>query len=212
MAQAAARIGLDLSPAQSELLNRYCSLLWGWNEKINLTRHTSYDLFARRDLLDSMKLAAHLDAGHEILDIGTGGGVPGVVLAILRPDLQVSLCDSVGKKAKVVQEIVGQLQLPIAVYPTRVQSVLEDLRFHSLVTRASGSIVQLLSWVSEHWTQFDRLLAIKGPRWVHERGEARHRGLLAGIDLRCLETYNMPETDSQSVILSLSRQQKRNEQ
>jgi 16S rRNA (guanine527-N7)-methyltransferase len=211
MAQAAARIGLDLSPTQSELLNRYCNLLWGWNEKINLTRHTSYDLFARRDLLDSTKLAAHLDAGQEILDIGTGGGVPGVVLAILRPDLQVSLCDSVGKKAKVVQEIVGQLQLPIAVYPTRVQSVLEDLRFHSLVTRASGSIVQLLSWVSEHWTQFDRLLAIKGPRWVHERGEARHRGLLAGIDLRCLETYNMPETDSQSVILSLSRQQKRNE-
>lgn len=211
MAQAAARIGLDLSPAQSELLDRYCGLLWGWNEKINLTRHTSYDLFARRDLLDSMKLAAHLDAGHEILDIGTGGGVPGVVLAILRPDLQVSLCDSVGKKAKVVQEIVGQLQLPIAVYPTRVQGVLEDLRFHSLVTRASGSIVQLLSWVSEHWTQFDRLLAIKGPRWVHERGEARHRGLMAGIDLRCLETYNMPETDSQSVILSLSRQQKRNE-
>lgn len=209
--QAASRLGLVLSFEQAERMERYCHLLWGWNEKINLTRHTTFDLFAKRDLLDSLKLSEHLDSDQEILDVGTGGGVPGVVLAILRPDLRVSVCDSVGKKAKVVEEIVGRLELPVAVYPHRVQLVLEDLRFHSLVTRASGSIVQLLTWVSQHWTQFDRLLAIKGPRWIQERGDARHRGLMAGIDLRCLETYNMPETDSQSVILSLTKQVQRSQ-
>jgi 16S rRNA (guanine527-N7)-methyltransferase len=56
------------------------------------------------------------------------------------------------------------------------------------------------------WHKIGRLLAIKGPRWVEERGEARHRGLLKGVDLRRLVSYNMPDTDSESVILQLSRQ------
>ena len=57
--------------------------------KINLTRHTDYGKFVGRDVLDSMQLAEHLREGDEILDVGTGGGVPGIVLAIVRPDLQV---------------------------------------------------------------------------------------------------------------------------
>jgi 16S rRNA (guanine527-N7)-methyltransferase len=204
--QAAERYGIVVpDPGVFQGLEAYCQELWQWNEKINLTRHTNFDLFARRDLLDTVKLAQHIPQEHDILDIGTGGGVPGLVLAILRPDLQVSVCESVGKKATVVQQIVDKLELPIAVYPQRVQLVLEDLRFHELVTRATGSIAQLLTWTSDHWISFDRLLAIKGPRWVEERGEARHRGLMNGIDLRCLETYPMPETQSESCILSLSR-------
>ncbi len=204
--QAADKLSLQIAPEVAAQLEQYCYQLWTWNESVNLTRHTNFDLFARRDLLDSLKLAGHLGQGEEILDVGTGGGVPGLVLAILRPDLKVSLCDSIGKKAKVVRAIVDQLQLPVAVYPTRVQDVLEDLRFSSLVSRATGSLRQLLSWVGDHWVHFDRLLAIKGPRWVEERGEARHRGLLSGIDLRCLESYRMPGTESESVILSLSRE------
>jgi len=198
-------IGVELSADQASCLERYCSLLWEWNEKINLTRHTTFELFAKRDLLDSVKLAAQLAPNEEILDIGTGGGVPGLVLAILRPDLRVSVCESVGKKAKVVQDIVDRMNLPIAVFPHRAQVVLEDMRFHSLVTRATGSVAQLLNWLADYWTQFDRLLAIKGPRWVEERGEARHRGLLSGVDLRCLESYNMPDTESESVILSFCK-------
>ncbi len=203
LATAATRIGLLLPQAAIAPLQEYCQLLWEWNAKINLTRHTTFDLFAKRDLLDSVKLAAHLDADEEILDIGTGGGVPGVLLAILRPDLQVSVCDSVGKKAKAVQAIVSQLRLPIAVYPLRAETVLEDMRYHSLVTRASGNISQLLKWLGESWLQFDRLLTIKGPRWVEERSEARRNGLLSKVDLRILETYPMPDTQSESVILSL---------
>lgn len=203
--EAVQRYEIQLPTDCCEQLEKYCQLLWEWNEKINLTRHTNFDLFARRDLLDTVKLATHIPADHDILDVGTGGGVPGIVLAIIRPDLQVSLCDSIAKKANVVQDIVSKMKLPVAVYPQRVQLVLEDFRYHSLVTRATGSITQLLRWVSDHWIHFDRLLAIKGPRWVEERGEARHLGLMNGIDLRCLESYQMPGTHSESCILSLSR-------
>ena len=204
--EAADKLQLSVDPAAWEMLEAYCRHLWAWNEKLNLTRHVTFDQFARRDLLDCVQLAAHLADGIEVLDVGTGGGVPGVVLAILRPDLRVSLCGSVGKKAKAVQDMVRQLELSVAVYPQRVQAVLEDLRFHVLVTRATGSLSQLLGWLSDYWLQFDQLLAVKGPRWVEERGAARHRGLMHGIELRCLETYAMPGTESSSVILSLTRQ------
>lgn len=199
---------LELEPLESEcaeLLEKYCRKLWDWNEKINLTRHTNYDLFARRDLLDSLRLAQLLESEEEVLDVGTGGGVPGLLLAILRPDLRMSVCDSMAKKSKVVEDIVKSLDLPVAVHACRVQDVVEDLRFHSLVTRAVGNISQLLRWLEDSWMSFDRLLAIKGPRWVDERSEARSKGLLANLELRIVDSYPMPGTESESVILQINR-------
>ena len=187
-------------------LAKYCLLVWDWNEKINLTRHTDPDRFVKRDLLDSVMLASHLAQNEEVLDIGTGGGVPGILLAILRPDIQMTLCDSVAKKAKVTQQIVDDLGLKVPVYPQSVTKVLEDFRYDSLVARAVGPLARLCGWLKEDWHKIGRLLAIKGPKWVEERGEARHRGLLKGVDLRRLVSYPMPDTDSESTILQLSRQ------
>ncbi len=181
-------------------LDAYCRALWALNEQINLTRHTNYDLFVRRDLLDTYQLAAFIPPNEEVLDLGTGGGVPGIPLAILRPDLQVSLCDSVGKKARAIDGLVRQLKLPIPVHAMRAQDVLEDQSFDTVVTRAAGSITQLCNWLKEYWHCFNRLLAIKGPKWVEERGEARHRGVLHGIRLRRVHGYKMPGTKSESVI------------
>lgn len=186
-------------------LDAYCRALWSLNEQINLTRHTNYDLFVRRDLLDTYQLAAFIAPNEEILDLGTGGGVPGIPLAILRPDVQVSLCDSVGKKARAIDGLVRQLKLPIRVHASRAQDVLEDQSFNTIVTRAAGSITQLCNWLQDYWHCFNRLLAIKGPKWVEERGEARHRGILHGIRLRRIHGYKMPGTKSESVILQLEK-------
>lgn len=200
------KLDIELEDPMLQQVDAYCRAIWDWNTKINLTRHTNYDLFVRRDLLDSLQLAQQLEPDEEILDVGTGGGVPGVLLAILRPDLTVSVCDSVAKKARVVEDIVRTLDLHVVVHSTRVQNVVEDLRFNSLVTRAVGSLTQLLGWLKDDWLSFDRLLAIKGPRWVEERGEARHRGLLAGLQLRKLAAYNMPGTESESIILQIRKE------
>lgn len=186
-------------------LDAYCRALWALNEQINLTRHTNYDLFVRRDLLDTYQLAAFIPPNEEILDLGTGGGVPGIPLAILRPDLQVSLCDSVGKKARAIDGLVRQLKLPIPVHAARAQDVLEDQSFDTVVTRAAGSITQLCNWMQDYWHCFNRLLAIKGPKWVEERGEARHRGVLHGIRLRRIHAYKMPGTKSEAVLLQLEK-------
>lgn len=205
LVEAVGRLDLAIPDDKLAKLDEYCQYLWALNEEINLTRHTTYDLFARRDLLDTWELAKFIAEGEEVLDVGTGGGVPGIPLAILRPDLKVNLCDSVAKKARAAKQLVGQLKLPIFVHSARVQSVLEEHSYDSLVTRASGSITQLCNWLGDYWHCFNRLLAIKGPSWVEERGEARHRGVLHGIRLRRVHGYKMPGTKSESVILQMER-------
>jgi 16S rRNA (guanine527-N7)-methyltransferase len=197
------RYGFELPEVQIEQLDQYCRLLWDWNSRLNLTRHTDYDRFVGRDLLDSLQLAQLLDDGAEILDVGTGGGVPGVVLAIIRPDLEVALAESVQKKARVVQRIVRELDLPVAVHEERAEHVLDDLRFDILVARAVGPLWKICKWFHGHWHDFGHLLAIKGPGWIQERSEARQRGVLERIDLRCVASYPMPGTESESVILRL---------
>jgi 16S rRNA (guanine527-N7)-methyltransferase len=203
LAAAMARHQIELPPPQVVLLERYCELLWDWNTKINLTRHTDYEKFVARDLIDSLAFAQFLGPKEKVLDVGTGGGVPGVVLAIVRDDLRVSLCESVGKKARVVAEIVERLGLHAPVLHARAEDLLAKQRFDTLVIRAVARLKKLLEWFGPHWKAFDRLLVMKGPSWVGERGEARHYGLLNKLALRKLTSYPLPGTESESVLLQI---------
>lgn len=203
LADAVAWAGLEIPAPQIEQLDAYRQLLWQWNENINLTRHTTLRKFAGRDLLDTVRLAEHLDKGDRVLDIGSGGGVPGLPLAILRPDLSVSVCDSVGKKARVLEDIVGSLGLPVTVYPARAEQVLEITTQGTLVARGVASLKKLLTWLAPHWEAFDQLLLIKGKAWVEERGEARHHGLLQDLQLRRLDSYESPLV-GESVLLRIT--------
>jgi 16S rRNA (guanine527-N7)-methyltransferase len=203
LAAALARHQIVLPPAQVELMARYCELLWDWNSKLNLTRHTDYEKFVARDLVDSRAFAQFLRPGERVLDVGAGGGVPGVLLAILRDDLQVSLAESVGKKARALADIVDRLGLGTPVLHARAEDVLIEQRFDTLVVRAVARLKKLLEWFRPHWEAFDRLLVLKGPSWIEERGEARHYGLLGDLALRKLTSYPLPGTASESVLLQI---------
>jgi 16S rRNA (guanine527-N7)-methyltransferase len=146
-------------------------------------------------------LEKFLDSGERVLDVGTGGGVPGILLAILRPDLEVSLCDSVQKKARVAQDIVEKMNLPISVYAQSVTDILKQKQFDSLVARAVAPMAKVLTWVNPHWDAFKQLLLIKGPAWTQERQEAREKGTLRDLSLRKLASYPFPGTTSESVVL-----------
>ena len=197
------RQGIQLPEAQIALLERYCRLLWDWNTKLNLTRHTDFDKFAARDVLDSLAFAEFLRPGEKVLDVGTGGGVPGVVLAIVRSDLRVALSESTGKKARVVAEMVDQLGLSVPVLHARAEDLLDDQQFDTLVIRAVARLKNLLVWFKPHWASFGRLLILKGPSWVDERGEARHYSLLNTLALRKLKSYPLPGTESESILLQI---------
>ncbi|MFZ5831497.1 MAG: 16S rRNA (guanine(527)-N(7))-methyltransferase RsmG [Planctomycetota bacterium] len=203
LVEAIARYEVKLPPDQVDRLDHYCRLLWEWNEKINLTRHTDYERFVARDLVDALSFARFLERRERVLDVGSGGGVPGVVLAIVRSDLRLALSESVGKKARVLQDIVARLELSTPVHHARAEDLLREKRFDSLVVRAVAPLRKLLDWFQPYWGQFGRMLVMKGPAWSEERGEARHHGLMRDLALRKLDEYPLPGTDSKSVLLQI---------
>jgi 16S rRNA (guanine527-N7)-methyltransferase len=192
---------ISLPKVQVRKLGEYCGLLWDWNERINLTRHTDYEKFVARDVVDSLALAEFLRTGERILDVGTGGGVPGVILAILRPDLHVELCDSTGKKALAVSEMVQALRLDIPVHHAKAETLLSEKgkRFTTLTIRAVSRMVTLLRCFAPCWSSFDRMLLVKGPKWTEERGESRHYNLMTKIALRCVKTYSTQTSETETV-------------
>ena len=209
LAEAIAQFGIqekygEISAEQVQLLTDYCGMLWEWNERLNLTRHTSWDKFVSRDLVDTLELSQLLEPEETVLDVGTGGGVPGIPLAILRPDLTLALAESVVKKARAVQGIVVELGLEITFFEGRAEAALQDYGFDTLFCRAVGPLWKILFWFEHEWQSIGRILAIKGPSWVDERLEARHKGLLRDLDLRKVASYPMPDSENDSVILSIS--------
>lgn len=205
LAEALSAEGIHLPSEQVARLDQYRKLLWSWNEKMNLTRHTTLEKFVSRDVVDSLRLAELLDRGARVLDVGSGGGVPGVMIAVLRPDVAVSLAESTSKKARAAEAMVGQLGLSVPVYATRAEDVLELSTYDVLVARGVASLKKLLGWLAPYWDAFDELLLVKGPNWVEERGEARHLGLLKGLQLRKAASYPTGRSGAESVILRIWR-------
>lgn len=203
LAEVLGRYQISLPSDQVAQLERYCALLWEWNERMNLTRHTDFEKFVSRDLIDSLVFSEFLAPGEKVVDVGTGGGVPGVVLAIVRPDLKITLAESVGKKVKAVTDIVRRLGLSTPVYHGRAEQLLRGKRQNTLVIRAVARLVKLLDWFEPVWPRFDRMLVLKGASWLDERGEARHYGKMHTVSLRKLKSYQIAGDHGESVLLQL---------
>ncbi len=195
--------GVSLDMGLDHPLKEYCRVLWEWNAKLNLTRHDTFEKFVARDLVDTMQLAEHIPRGQNVLDVGSGGGVPGMVLSIIRPDLNVTVCDSVTKKANALAGIASELNLPLRVAHARAESLLEVASYDVLTARAVGPLTRMLTWFEDRWDSIGQLLLIKGPKWVDERGEARHHGKMKGLELRKLAQYPIPGCAWNGVILSI---------
>ena len=202
------RHSITMSKGKMAKIDAYCQLLWEKNQQLNLTRHTDYEKFVSRDLVDTLRLADLLTQGEHLLDVGTGGGVPGIPLAILRPDLKIELCDATGKKAVAVGEMVDALGLDLPVWHAKCEDLLKIHRFQTLVIRAVARMKKIMELFTPYWHAFDRMLLVKGPCWVEERGESRHFGQMGKAALRKLDSYEIPGTEVVSVILQICLKEK----
>jgi 16S rRNA (guanine527-N7)-methyltransferase len=151
--QGAAAMGLRLSAEQLKLLGRHVDLLLKWNKSINLTAITDPAEIADKHVLDSLALAPVLPQG-SLLDAGSGGGFPGIPLAIARPDLEVILVDSVQKKVAFLKNVLAELRLPgVKAVAVRLEGnpSREDLpRVHAAVARATAAPDEWLA-LAEHY-------------------------------------------------------------
>lgn len=203
-----AGLGLDVPETALSGLAAYAVSLWAWNERLNLTRHTDVALFVSRDVGDALAIAPHLARGERVLDVGTGGGVPGVLLAILRPDLRVELAESVAKKARAVAEIVREIGLAVPVHAGAAQALVAGrpagpARFDTLVVRAVAPLPKLLGWFEPLCADFGRMLVVKGPSWEAEWSEARGRGLGRRVTVRRIASWPIRGRDAESVLIEI---------
>jgi len=123
-AAAAREVGVTLTPSQLEQFRNYYRELLAWNRRVNLTAITDYRDVLTRHFLDSLTVLPLVETAVRIVDVGTGAGFPGIPLLIARPDLQVCLVDSVGKKTAFCRHVVSVLGLAGA---TIITARAEDL-------------------------------------------------------------------------------------
>lgn len=147
----------QLSDHQKQQFERLFGLYETWNAQINVVSRKEFDLFYERHVLHSLGIAKMVDflPGSKILDVGTGGGFPGIPLAILFPEVDFLLVDSIGKKIKVVNEVKDALGLTnVRAKHARAEEVKE--KFDFVVSRAVTQIDAFLPWVGDKFLKNSR--------------------------------------------------------
>lgn len=138
----------NLTESQIQQFARLEELYQDWNKKINVVSRKDIDELYLRHVLHSLGIAKiqRFNEGAEVLDVGTGGGFPGIPLAILFPQTQFTLVDAIGKKVKVVNEVVEGLKLEnVQSYHSRVEEL--SGQFDFIVSRAVAAMPTFVHWV-----------------------------------------------------------------
>jgi len=153
---------LDATDVQIELWIEYLKLLEKWNKVYNMTAIKKFDDMIEKHLFDSLSIAKYIK-GNTTIDVGTGGGLPGVPLAILYPNHKFTLVDSVGKKIMFLKNVKKTLKLE-NIEPTnsRVEA-LADQGFDNIISRAFSSIDTFYELCKHLITNDNQMLAMKGP-------------------------------------------------
>lgn len=160
---------IESSELQVEHCIAYADMLLEWNQRINLTRISEPQDMAVKHFADSASVLAHglIESGSRVIDVGTGAGFPGLVLKILRPDLQIVLLDSVAKRLRFLEEVIGRLGLHgVRVVHARAEDAGHgDLRenHHVAVARAVADLSVLAEYLLPFVKVGGRMIAWKGP-------------------------------------------------
>ncbi len=179
LAAGIAEMGLSVPLEAQQKLLSYLSLLHKWNKVYNLTAVRDPLDMVTLHLLDSLSVLPYISTTHvketkRLLDVGSGGGLPGIVLAICMPDLQVTTIDTVQKKAIFMRQIKGELGLEnLTVVHARVENFHPIEKFEVIISRAFSEIVLFIK-VTQHLIEKNgRWLAMKGtvPHHEFERAE-----------------------------------------
>jgi 16S rRNA (guanine527-N7)-methyltransferase len=155
---------LGQSAEQAEVIISYLQLLQKWNKTYNLTAIDQLADMVTHHALDALAVLSHY-RGERIIDVGTGGGIPGFIIAIMCPEKSVTLLDAVGKKARFMRQVRRSLDLSnTEVVHARVENYFPDEKFDVVTSRAFADLSSFLRLTAHLGAPDAQFLAMKGPR------------------------------------------------
>ncbi|RTL34224.1 MAG: 16S rRNA (guanine(527)-N(7))-methyltransferase RsmG [Burkholderiales bacterium] len=197
--QAAQQLGLTLSPTQVDQLLAYLALLQKWNKVYNLTAVRDPAQMLSHHLVDSLSVIPPLlrhGTPARLMDVGAGGGLPGVVIAICCPGTDVTCVDAVAKKATFIQQVAAELKLPnLHGVHSRVEQLSTE-PFGVITSRAFASLVDFTSLTRQHLAPGAVWLAMKGQHPADEIA-----ALPANVEVFHVEQLSVPGLDAQRCIV-----------
>ena len=203
-------LGIDITAGETRRQLLFLKELLHWNQRVNLTSIRTLEEGVEKHLLDSLVLLPHLDGCSSLLDMGSGGGLPGIPLALVRPGLSVTTVDSVGKKINFQKHIKRKFQLanlqPINARVENLRQQLgDDVRFDAIVARAFSSLEVICSLAAPWLNAAGQLLVMKGPEGLDELSAAKKQLNDAGFSVTDCCHYQLPFSAAERLLLILTR-------
>jgi 16S rRNA (guanine527-N7)-methyltransferase len=213
LVQAASLMGVSLGEKQLDLFKGYYQEIMRWNEKINLMSRSSAEVTLLKNFIDSLTAIQFLpERESRVLDMGSGGGFPGIPLKIACSTLQVSLLEASRKKASFLKHILRTLQLAdVTVIHERAENLRsqESCRnsFDTVISKATFKLPQLLTLGAAFLRPGGILMAMKGADISGELAEAQPAATAAGLLLTSSHALTLPVTGDRRQILIYAKKQ-----
>ena len=192
-------LGLEVTPEQRQKLLDYVALLHKWNRVYNLTAVRDPAEMVTRHVLDTLAVLPHLQ-GARWLDVGSGPGIPGLILAIMRPDWQVDTLDSNLKKTRFMRQAVRALRLDnVQVLQVRVEAYQPDMCYEGIISRAFAELAQFVQWTAH-------LICDEGAWWAMKgHGEMELDDLPPAVRVSQLIDLNVPGLSARRTLIVLEK-------
>ncbi len=193
-----------ITQQQIEQFEKYASLLQQWNEKMNLTAITDDEGIAVKHFIDSISLLKYYDVKGRVIDIGTGAGFPGVPLKIMRPDIELTLLDSLNKRLVFLDEVCRQIGISAELVHSRAEegSRKPEYRekFDLAVSRAVANLPALCEYCLPYVKGGGAFISLKGPDAENEIEAAEKAFNILGGKVENSERFFLPDGSSRTLI------------
>ena len=201
-------LGCELSDIQTEKLIRYSELLVEWNEKINLTAITDEFSIATKQFLDSMSAISTGYVNGKTIDVGCGAGFPGLVLKIAKPEINLTLLDSLNKRINFLKTVCEDLDITDVYFEhSRAEDGARRMRerFDTVVSRAVANMTVLSELCIPFLKIGGRFLALKGPLAEEELKDAKRAISILGGEVEDVFEAKIPHTDLSHKIIIVKK-------